>query len=1221
MVAENTMMTYSQLWARATAQAEHLRRVGVRPGDYVGLYLEPGERLLVAVWAVLLADAAYVPLAVDYPSERIRYMIAQSAVAHIITDDVSASPARKLTPDGVHVHIAGEGTPTLAGAYDPDMSGSAYVIFTSGSTGKPKGVVIPHSAITHQMRWLAQEMALGQARILLKTPTSFDAAQWELLANAVGGTVIVGEAGIHRDPSRIRALVDSQHATHLQCVPTLWRALCREPEFARCESLTHVFSGGEALTPGDAKDIMQTLPHARLFNLYGPTETTINATSHRVGVDDVDPPDPVVTIGRPIPGCSVHILDAKRQPVALGDHGELAIGGPQVASGYLNDAARTEERFVTIEREGVATRVYLTGDIVSRDSAGALHFHGRTDDQVKVNGHRVETEEVRLAVEQHHWVRSAAVVPWKDPRDGVARLAAFVELDPHEAALMDADRAGQHHRSKKGHEQVLAQLAVLSRDGDRPDDVVLANAEGTPEQRRFAFGRKTYRFYEGGQLTVEDITRAVDTSQKPVPVAPLAALDVHVLAELLRWFGPFTSPERLLPKYAYASPGALNATTIYLEACGIEGLLDGMYEYRHASHGLRRVGPVESELPGPLRFHFVGSRRAIDSVYATNIDEVLHFEGGHMAGLLDHAAAQIGYSAQLQPSTQDARIVAAEHVCTAVIDLGPAAPAGDDLPVRVTVQMHDSVKDARSGTYDVGPAGLRRLSADIIERRHVIAINQETYDRSSFGVGLSVPSTAGWRGFVALGRALQRLQMNSEGIGLMSAGYSSLTGRDLPSALQYANIVGDASIMYFAVAGPVSEEQIRSTGMHEDSVHTRGPEEILRDDLRRTLPYYMVPSRITIVDEIPVSSSGKHDRAALVSVVEASVAPHAVVTPPKTDLERSLLDLWNETLRSDHRSVTADFFDLGGNSLDAVQLINRINRVLGVLLPVQTVFERPTVRGLAEVLSSRSLAMSRLIKLADGPGPVCVVWPGLGGYPMNLRAFAEHLSSKFTVYAVQTHGLNVGEVPYTTLREMIDRDIMLIDGALGDQDLAIAGYSFGARVATEVAATLTARGRAIKQVILLAPGSPFVPGLPLSSGDGFGDSYFRHMAYSVFVGRLPDDEAAAQLASMTDQESFLEALTLWRPGFDLELAARILAVASTTFGFRGDTVTDVDGLLAKMHVFAALGDTPSFLRSNEVPLEEHGQLRRLSVDHYAILRDPAVETVVGMLEARQVRVG
>lgn len=1226
--AEDDTVTFAELWERANSCASGLRGAGVENSDVIGVFMESGSSLIVAVWGILLAGAAYLPLANDYPAERVKYMITSSGIRHVITDHASRKALSKLSSHRVAIHIQDRETQNPADHTEPgtpEGCSPAYVIFTSGSTGRPKGVVIPHQAIANQMRWLKEDLGLAHARILLKTPSSFDAAQWELLANAAGGVVIVGRAGIHREPAEMCEIVRRRHVTHLQCVPTLWRALLREPNLPQCSSLQHIFSGGEALTLTTARELLDALPAAEFTNLYGPTEATINATWLRVTPAVVSSDHAHISIGSPVPGCTVHILDGNQRPVRSGEIGELYIGGIQVATGYLHQPEQTTEKFVTINADGVSTCVYRTGDLARIDASGSLDFHGRMDDQVKVNGHRVETEEVRLMIEEHHWVRAAAVVPWVDPRDQIARLAAFVELDPDQAAVMDADHAGQHHRSKAGHEQVRAQLAGRARRlaPTGTTRVALPGETGTSEQHRVAFARKTYRFYEGGEIDAASIRALITEAATPPPVVERRnALTLSELAHLLRWFGPFASTERLLPKYAYASPGALNATQLYVETSGVDGLPNGLYYYDPTNHEIVRVASSAGGLPGPVRLHFNGIPSVIETVYATNVAEVLHFESGHMLGLLEYAAAEQGY--HLHPTKAPAPLTDEQmgrSLRTAVVDLLTAPPEPDAVQqVRLTVQFHPLVPDGRPGTYELDVNGLRLLTDSVIERRHVIAINQETYDRSSFGVALSLPSTAGWEGMVELGRVLQRLQMNDHNVGFMSAGYSSLTGRHLPSAVQYHDITGDDCLLYFAVGGRVSAEQIASTGMKEDSVHTRGPEEILRDDLRRVLPYYMVPAQVKLVESIPVSINGKHDRAALIAGMEAAAPPVHPADPPRSAIERKLLTLWQDTLGPEATSVTADFFDLGGNSLDAVQLVNRINRSLQTNLPVQTIFEASTVRALGRAVEASSPTMSRVIRLADGPADSSIfVWPGLGGYPMNLRTFAGHDGGRHTVYAVQTHGLNEGERPYGTLKAMVDEDVRLIMSQLPPGRLTLAGYSFGARVASEVALALDRVGVDFDQLILIAPGSPHIPNLPVAptSGHGYTDPYFRQMAYSVFLGRLADEEHTRLLNGAADEESFLRLLSGLLPTFDQTIARRILQVAEVTFGFRSERVDDMTGLLDRVQVFTAAGDGPSFLDEYRGQLIAAGSAHKMDADHYSIVRAPAVATVADHIRLRQ----
>ncbi|MHA7293533.1 AMP-binding protein [Arthrobacter sp. HLT1-21] len=196
----------------------------------------------------------------------------------------------------------------------------AYIIYTSGSTGRPEGVVIQHRAIVNQMSFLAGKAGLGSGqRILLKTPVSFDAALWELLANAAGATVVVGREGTHRDPEAICDLVVKHGINLLLAVPTPWTALLETRQFSRCRSLAKIFSGGEVLATHLARALLHALPQVQLINLYGPTETTINATWFQIESGDI-PDAPAVSIGSPVPGCQIYILDDLLRPVPAGAH-------------------------------------------------------------------------------------------------------------------------------------------------------------------------------------------------------------------------------------------------------------------------------------------------------------------------------------------------------------------------------------------------------------------------------------------------------------------------------------------------------------------------------------------------------------------------------------------------------------------------------------------------------------------------------------------------------------------------------------------------------------------------------------------------------------------------------------------------------------------------------------------------------------------------------------
>ncbi|MGW3405232.1 AMP-binding protein [Streptomyces zhihengii] len=281
-------LTFGELRDAADRIGSHLVGLGVRPDTCVGLFAEPSADVVTGVWGILTAGAAYLPLSPDYPDSRLRYMADDAGVRVVVTQPHLRGRLRGLVSEGTVV-VTARAAMAAAGRHPlPEVRGEhlAYVIHTSGSSGSPKGVMIEHRSIVAQVRWLERNGHIGpQVSVLQKTPISFDAAQWEILAAAAGTRVVMSTPGMFRDPQGIVALIRERGVTALQAVPTLLRALADTDGFAACTTLTRVFSGGEALTRSLAQDLYRALPGISLVNLYGPTETTINAASLRIDPD------------------------------------------------------------------------------------------------------------------------------------------------------------------------------------------------------------------------------------------------------------------------------------------------------------------------------------------------------------------------------------------------------------------------------------------------------------------------------------------------------------------------------------------------------------------------------------------------------------------------------------------------------------------------------------------------------------------------------------------------------------------------------------------------------------------------------------------------------------------------------------------------------------------------------------------------------------------------
>jgi amino acid adenylation domain-containing protein len=1226
VISGEDRLTYRELLLGASELSGFMEYLGVRADDCVGLYVEPSLDLLVGAWGILFAGGAYLPLSPEYPQDRIRYMVQDSRTRVIITQEHLAERLKDFVPTGTKVVTLTEAQGFAAARpTGPAPRDLAYVIYTSGSTGRPKGVMIEHRSVVSQMRWMRDCGHLGEhTTVLQKTPMSFDAAQWEILASAVGAQVVMGTPGIYRDPEALTAAVDAYAVTTLQCVPTLLQALLDTPGFSRCTTLRRVFSGGEALSRKLATAFFEELPWSSLINLYGPTECTINATAFLVDPAALGEGPGAVPIGIPADNTQCFILDENLVPVDIGESGELYIGGIQLARGYLNQPEQTRERF--IPSPFVPTqRLYRTGDLASWRPDGTISFSGRADNQVKLRGYRIELEEIALAIEEHAWVKRAAAVVTDDERTGFQNLVACIELDPKEAALMDQGSHGAHHQSKASKLQVRAQLS----DPGLRDPAELHGRPVTPlpgkreseQQRRTVFARKSYRFYEGGDTTRNDLLELLAPRPASDLSRSLQELTFSELGQVLRWFGQYRSDERLLPKYAYASPGALYATQMYLEASGVAGLDAGMYYYHPVDHALVRIGEAPKDSGSRLLVHFSGKRRAIEPVYRNNIQEVLEFEAGHMVGVFEEALLPHGLGilpGTYEPSAKKRMDVADEDYYLGTFEICPAGGAPRADLTEVYVQIHPGrVKGMRAGQYRYANGELEYISDDIVQARHVIAINQKVYEQAAFGITAVSRQDREWLEYISLGTRLHHLQRNGLRIGLMSSGYSSKSGCPLPAARRMDDILSSRGITpaasYFFIGGKVSDEQIRSEGMHEDAVHMKGPAEMIKDELALSLPDYMIPNRVLVLDELPLTANGKVDHKILAASDRVRSAGTATAyVAPATRTEHWLADQWGRALRLEKVSVQDEFFASGGNSLTAVMLVNKINREFGTQLPLQVVFECPVLGDLAARIESHTgEPSSRMVPLGhQKSGSPVFCWPGLGGYPMNLRTLALEAALGRPFYGIQASGVNPGEVPFPTIGEMAAADIVEIRRIQPNGPYTLWGYSFGARVAFETAWQLEQCGEQVEDLLLICPGNPKVR---QDDGQRFGrDASYANPAYvailfSVFSGSIGGPDLERCLGETTDEDSFVSFVHGLLPGLDKPWISRITRIVGETFEFEYSfRELSERRLNAPVTIFRATGDDYSFLEGCSGYSAAPPVVVDLKGDHYSVLKERGV---------------
>ncbi|WP_342366742.1 non-ribosomal peptide synthase/polyketide synthase [Pseudomonas fluorescens] len=408
LVCNGQALSYGELNRRANGLAHRLRAAGVGPDIWVAIALDRSVDMVLALLATLKAGGAYVPLDPQFPADRLAFMLEDSGARVLLT--AGDLHERLSLAAGQQVLFMSEAEDARYGSTNPyvELTGEhlAYVIYTSGSTGKPKGVMVRHDALSSFTQGMANTLAIGvDARLLSLTTFSFDIFALELYVPLVtGATVVLADKDVSLDPEAILDVVQREAITVVQATPSSWKILLDSER----RTLLHgvkCLCGGEAL-PADLAQRMLALEGC-VWNLYGPTETTIWSAAHRLL-------EPLPFVGRPIANTSLFILNADLAPCPVGVRGELLIGGVGLARGYHGRAAMTAERFVPNPFARNGERLYRTGDLARYREDGVVECIGRVDHQVKVRGFRIELGEIEACLREQSEIREAVVVAQND---------------------------------------------------------------------------------------------------------------------------------------------------------------------------------------------------------------------------------------------------------------------------------------------------------------------------------------------------------------------------------------------------------------------------------------------------------------------------------------------------------------------------------------------------------------------------------------------------------------------------------------------------------------------------------------------------------------------------------------------------------------------------------------------------------------------------------------
>ena len=424
LVFEGRELSYKELDILSDQLASCLMdNYGVVKDDLVGIQLDRSLEMSVSIFGILKAGAAYVPMDMQYPEERVKYIKEDSNYKVCINKDFMATFYKQKDSYPAPVFPVG-----LIG------TDAAYGIYTSGSTGNPKGVLNTHAGLYNRLLWMRDDLQITHEDILLqKTPYTFDVSVWELLMPAVTGCQLVfAKPEGHKDPEYLQELIQASEISIMHFVPSMLGLFLEELNPEYCKSLRHIVCSGEALPAAMVEDFKRKLPWVSIHNYYGPTEAAIDVTA--VDLTAIDTKETGVSIGKPVANTRIYIVDKDFILQPVGVSGELLIEGVQVARGYLNRPGLNAEKFISSPfTEGAF--VYRSGDLAKWLPNGEISYVGRIDNQVKIRGNRIELGEIEAAIQASGYVDNVAVIV-KERKDSHKYLVGYVQ--PKESYTEDA---------------------------------------------------------------------------------------------------------------------------------------------------------------------------------------------------------------------------------------------------------------------------------------------------------------------------------------------------------------------------------------------------------------------------------------------------------------------------------------------------------------------------------------------------------------------------------------------------------------------------------------------------------------------------------------------------------------------------------------------------------------------------------------------------------------
>ncbi len=940
---------WSTRWARVLIEA------GVGPGHAVGVAIDRSLELVLAWWAVAKAGGTYVPVDRAHPLQRIALMVDTVDAVCVLTVGAGAVAGAGARPvlrvDDLDVSSRSADDITDADRLAPlTVDDAAYVMFTSGSTGAPKGVAVSHAGL----RAAALGNAFGltvDSRLLMVAAPTFDVSVGEMLSAVGSGSALVVAPPEAYAGEALTTLLERHQVNAAVFTPTVLASLDRR----RLDRVDTLITIGEALPTELAASWASG---RRMFNTYGPTETTIWVTCSAPLVAGRP-----VDIGAPIPGVCALVLDARLNPVPVGVVGELYLSGPALARGYVRRSDLTAERFVANPYGAAGARMYRSGDLVRWTSAGTLDYLGRADTQIKLRGQRIELGEIENTLLACPQVTQAAATVHHTTTG--AHLVGYITVDHAATAGYDSDVVDEWQRvwdESYRNETGVSRFGMDFRSWNSSYTGAPIPLEAMVEWRSatvariMALGpRRVLEIGAGSGLVLSQIAPQCE-DYVATDVSAVAIDDLARALEQLQI--PWRDQIQLLRQPAHALE---ELPRDYFDTV----VINSVVQYFPNRGYLRDVIDDAVELLAPGGALFIGDVRnhTLQSAFHTAV-ALARTDTADTDAIRERAHRAMLAEPELLLAPEFFTTWAADHPSVAGLDVQVKRGSADNElnRYRYDVVVHKSPASVRSlATTPTWTwtecAGLGGLTTRLLTHRpaavRVTGIPRtglitDVHVDQALAAGQSLTDAVAPAGVAATPDTAtpEQLHRTGDATGYHVAATWGAQPGSLDAVFTAADVDDQRLHRLTDVYLPPSEA--RQDVHHANDPRTNAKISVVRRQLSARLPEHMVPSRIIVLDEFPLTTSGKIDRKALPAPVFAATPFSA----PQTPTEKVVADVYARVLGLDRVGIDESFFDLGGDSLLAMPVIDAINTALDTDLAVRTIFDAPTVRSLSERLGT-----------------------------------------------------------------------------------------------------------------------------------------------------------------------------------------------------------------------------------------------------------------------------